>query len=55
MSTLELKLYDLLRKDLQLSDEKAMAFVESSDKVINETIEKIIQYLKERRQIISAP
>ncbi len=40
MSTLELKLCDLLRKDLQLSDEKAMAFVESSDKAINETIEK---------------
>jgi hypothetical protein len=38
INTVLIKLYDLFRKELNLSDEKAKAFVEAIDEVISEDV-----------------
>lgn len=51
MSTLELNLFAVLKKELQLSDEKAMRIVEAFDKTQKETINNfIVEYKSELKE-----
>lgn len=51
MSTTEIKLYDIFRKDLNLSDEKARIFAEIvQETVTNEVKQQQIEYKSQNRE-----